>query len=56
MTWDAHETGDFVSTDQYLVNTSGRLLLSPGKEPKNNQFHCGATFHNAATGLMWTEN
>ncbi len=53
---NAHESGNFVSSDQYIVNTPGRSLLYYGKEQSHNQFHGGTIFHDAATGLVWAEN
>ncbi len=56
MSWNAYEAGNFDSTDHYVVNTSGRLLLGYGKEQPHNQFHCSTMFHDALTGLIWAEN
>ncbi len=50
--WDAYEAGNFVSADQYVVNTPGQLLSGYGREAPHNQFHGGTLFHDAATGLM----
>ncbi len=33
---DAHEAGNFVSTDQYIVNNPDRLLMGCGKEQPHN--------------------
>ncbi len=41
MSWDAYEADDFVSADQYVVNTPGQLLLVYGQEAPYNQFHGG---------------
>ncbi len=49
-------TGDFVCTDQYVVNTPGRLLLGCGRKAQHNQFHGGTLFHDAVTGIIWAEN
>ncbi len=51
MSWDAYEAGNFVSADQYVVNTPGRLLSGYGQEAPHNQFHGGTLFHDAVTGL-----
>ncbi len=56
MSWDAYEAGDFVSADQYVVNTPGRLLSGYGREAQHNKFHGGTLFHDAATGLIWAKN
>ncbi len=53
---DAHKAGDFVSSKQYVVNTSGQLLSGYSKEATQNQFHGGTLFHDTATGLIWAEN
>ncbi len=46
---DAYEDGIFVSADQFVVNTPGRLLSGNGHEESNNQFHDRTMFHDAAT-------
>ncbi len=56
LSWDAYNTGNFVSADQYVVNTPDRLLSGYGREVPCNQFHGGTLFHDAATGLIWAEN
>ncbi len=38
---DAYEAVDFVSVDQYVVNTPGRLLSGYGREVPHNKFHGG---------------
>ncbi len=56
MCWDAYEAGYFLSADQYVVNTPGRLHSGYGREASHNQFHGGTLFYDAATGLIWAEN
>ncbi len=56
MSWDAYEAGDFVSADQYVVNTPGSLLSGYGREAPHNQFHGDTLFHDVATGLILIEN
>ncbi len=46
---------EFYSADQY-VNTQDRLLSGHVKEEPQNCFRGGTIFHDAATGLIWTEN
>ncbi len=53
---DASKAGDFVSADQYIVNTPGRLLSRYGREAPHNQTHGGTISHVAAIGLFWAEN
>ncbi len=48
--------GDFVSADQYVVNTPSRLILGCFKQLPHNQFYGGTMFHDAATGLVLAEN
>ena len=52
---DRYEAGDFVSADQFVVNTPGRLLSGFGCEDDRNKFHGGTIFQDAATGIIWIE-
>lgn len=56
LAWDKYEAGDFVSMDQFIVKTPGRLLEGFGREGANNRFHGGTIFNDAATGILWVEN
>ena len=56
LSWDKYEAGDFVSMDQFIVKTPGRLLEGFGQEGANNRFHGGTIFNDAATGILWVEN
>ena len=51
-----YETGDFVSMDQYVVKTLGRLPSGYGRELNVNMFHGGTIFHYAALKLIHVEN
>ena len=53
---DKYEVGDFVSTDQFVVRTSGHLPNGYGREWRENFFHCGTICNDAASGLIWVEN
>ena len=50
-----YEAGDFVSADQFVVNTPGRLLNGFGKESSREKLHGGTIFQDAATGIIWVE-
>eukprot|EP00804_Cyclotella_cryptica_P015898 CCRYP_006377-RA/>CCRYP_006377-RA protein AED:0.16 eAED:0.08 QI:0/0/0/1/0/0/2/0/228 len=52
---DKYEAGDFVSADQFVVNTPDRLFSGFGCEDVQNKFHCGTSFQDAATGIIWLE-
>jgi hypothetical protein len=52
---DKYEAGDFVSADQFIVNTPGRLFSGYGCEDDRNKFHGGTLFQDAATGIIWVE-
>jgi hypothetical protein len=41
---EKYETGDFVSMDQYVVKTPGRLPTGYGRESHTNMFHGGTIF------------
>ena len=56
LSWDKYEAGDFVSTDHFIVSTPGRLLEGYGREGKNNRYHGGTIFNDAATGIIWAES
>ena len=48
--------GDFVSMDQFVVKTPGRLPTGYGREGKLNRYHGGTIFNDASTGIIWVEN
>jgi hypothetical protein len=52
---DRYEAGDFVSANQFVVNTSGQLLSSFGCEHARDKLHGGTIFQDAATGIIWVE-
>ena len=51
-----YETGDFVSMDQYVVKTPGRLPSGYGRESNVNMFHGGTIFRDAASKIIHIEN
>ena len=53
---DQYDPGDFVSMDQFVVRTPGRLPSGYGREAQENQYHGGTIFNDAATGIIWAEN
>jgi hypothetical protein len=53
---DQYEVGDFVSTDQFICRTPGRLPEGYGRESTNRRFHGGTIYNDAASGLIWVEN
>ena len=55
LSWDKYEAGDFVSADQFIVNTPGRLFSGYGCKDNRNKFHGGTLFQDAATGIIWVE-
>ena len=52
---DRYEAGDFVSADQFVVNTPGRLFSGFGREDDRNKFHGGTIFQDTATGIIWVK-
>ena len=48
--------GDFVSMDQYVVTTPGRLPTGYGREAEANRFHGGTIFRDAASKVIHVEN
>ncbi len=50
------EVGDFVSTDQFICSTPGRLPTGYCKEWPNSGYHGGTIYNDAASGLIWVEN
>ncbi len=50
------DVGDFVSTDQFVCRTPGRLPSGYGCEGRNGRFHGGTIYNDAASGLIWVEN
>eukprot|EP00956_Cyclotella_meneghiniana_P015029 scaffold22790_cov42-Cyclotella_meneghiniana.AAC.1 len=53
---DQYCTGDFVSLDQYIVKTPGRLPTGYGKESYTNMFHGGTIFRDAASKYIHVQN
>ena len=53
---DKYEVGGFMSTNQFVVKTPGRLPSEFGRERHNNRFHVGTIYNDAASGLIWVEN
>jgi hypothetical protein len=52
---DCYEPGDMVSSDQFNVSTSGRLLSGFGRESIDNGYHGGTIYVDAASGLVRVE-
>ena len=52
---DRYEAGDFVSADQFVVNTPVRLFFGFGCEDDRNKFRGVTLFQDAATGIIWVE-
>jgi len=50
------EVGDFVSTDQFVCKTPGRLPTGYGREGPNGSYQGGTIYNDAAPGLVWVEN
>jgi hypothetical protein len=48
------EIGEFVSTDQFVCKTPGRLPSGYGCSGK--RFNGGTIYNDAASGLIWVEN
>jgi hypothetical protein len=53
---EQYETGDFVSLDQYVVKTPGRLPSGFGKEMHTNMYHGGTIFRDAASKYIHVQN
>ncbi len=46
------EVGDFVSTDQFVCRTPGRLPSGYGREGRNGRFHSGTIYNDATSRLI----
>jgi hypothetical protein len=53
---EKYETGDFVSMDQYVVKTPGRLPTGYGRESYTNMFHGGTIFRDAGSKYIHVQN
>jgi len=53
---EKYEVGDFVSMDQYISKTPGRLPTGFGREQPQNRYNGGTIFNDAASGAIWVEN
>jgi transposase InsO family protein len=56
ITRDQYNVGDFVSTDQFICKTPGRLPTGYGRESQDRRFQGGTIYNDAASGLIWVEN
>jgi hypothetical protein len=56
ITRDQYKIGDFVSTDQFICKTPGRLPTGYGQESQDCRFQGGTIYNDAASGLIWVEN
>ena len=53
---DQYIPDDFVSMDQFVVKTPGRLPTGFGRGGPPNRYHGGTIFNDAATGIIWVKN
>eukprot|EP00804_Cyclotella_cryptica_P001025 CCRYP_008339-RA/>CCRYP_008339-RA protein AED:0.22 eAED:0.23 QI:0/-1/0/1/-1/1/1/0/190 len=56
ITRDDYHVGDFVSLDQYVVKTPGRLPTGYGRESITDMFHGGTIFRDAASKYIHVQN
>ena len=45
-----------MSTEKFVVKTSGRILSVFGREGTNSHFRGGTIFNDATTDIIWVEN
>ena len=53
---EQYQPGDFVSLDQYVVPTPGRLPTGYGREHAHNMFHGGTIFRDAGSKYIHVKN
>ena len=53
---DQYKVGDFVSTDQFICKTPGRLPAGYGRESQYRHFSGDTIFNDGASGLIWVKN
>jgi transposase InsO family protein len=53
---DKYEPGDMISSDQYVVNTPGRLESGFGRDAHQNCYHGGTIYQDAASNLVRVQN
>ena len=53
---EKYKPGDFVSMDQFVSRTPGRLPTGYGREAVHNRCHGGTIFNDAASGIIFVEN
>ena len=53
---DQYKVGDFVSTDQFICKTPGRLPTGYGRESQYRHFSGDTIFNDGASGLIWVKN
>jgi hypothetical protein len=55
ITRDQYKVGDFVSTDQFICKTPGRLPTGYGRESQDRRFQGGTIYNDSASGLIWVK-
>jgi len=53
---DQYKVGDFVSTDQFICKTPGRLPTGYGRKSQYCHFSGDTIFNDGASGLIWVKN
>ncbi len=56
ITRNQYNVGDFVSMDQLICKTPGRLLTRYRRESQDCRFQGGNIFNDAASGPIWVKN
>jgi hypothetical protein len=56
ITRDQYKVGDFVSTDQFICKTPGRLPTEYGRESQDCRFQASTIYNDSASGLIWVKN
>lgn len=55
LTHNKYEPGDFVSADQFIVKTPGRLVSGYGKEQPGNRYHGGTLYSDGASRVIYVQ-
>ena len=53
---EKYEVGDFISTDQFVVKTPGRLPSGFGRERDNNRINGSTIYNDAISVLICVDN
>ena len=55
LSWDKHKVRNFISADQFVINTCAHLPLSYNQEVTGQCYHSGIIYYDKASDLIFVE-